>query len=125
MTPLSVIPWLFSFMVGGIQGSPAIFYRFPAVNRHPWPCITPGETLRNKPTQGRSTYKSSVVRRGLSAAYMVPPPRRRASPSTKTKKVVFAPAGHSASLHFLWSQTLHQRLKGGGTAPGPRPGAAR
>jgi hypothetical protein len=56
------------------------------------------------------------------AADIVPPPRRRASPAKRLFR-----RGLLSPLHFvtLRSQTPHQRLKGGGAAPGPWPGAVR
>jgi hypothetical protein len=58
----------------------------------------------------------------VEAAYIVPPPRRRASPSHKT-------IGGVCSLRFTTLRSGRKpvlpRLKGGGAAPVPWPGAER
>jgi len=76
-------------------------------------CLAPWEPLPLTPPRTSQPTRPSYFGCYLAAAPIVPPPHRRASPSTKKNLLRLL----STLLQSLRSQTLHKRLKGGGTAP--------
>jgi hypothetical protein len=76
-------------------------------------CLAPWDPLPLTPPRASQPTRSSYFGGCLATAPIVPPPRRRASPTHKKSCCVCS----LRSLQSLRSQTLHKRLKGGGTAP--------
>ena len=75
---------------------------------------TPWGAKRSTPALGRATFTPIVLRRRVRGGLHCPSPSPRGFPHYKDKAVGFAPP--VAALPP--PQSLHQPLKGGGTAPG-------
>jgi hypothetical protein len=76
---------------------------------------TPWGTHRTKPAQGRATFKPLVLRWRCGGGLYCPSPSPPGFPRSKANRL-----GLLSPLRYapFRSQTLHQRLKGGGAAPG-------
>jgi hypothetical protein len=102
---------------------PGLHFRISPAYRNIYPPYkAPWGTKRTMPAHGRPTFTMSVLRWRCGGGIYCPSPSPPGFSRSKDNRL-----GLLSPLRYapFQSQTLHQRLKGGGAAPGPWPRAER